>query len=69
MRDGSDWHPRLTSAVAEIAGQQDLNTVVRSRIYSTSASTMHSLCAEHGQRCGSDHCSRVRGAQDTPLTL
>lgn len=43
MRDSSDWHPRLASTVAEITGVKDMTSIVRSRVYSTSASTLHSL--------------------------
>jgi hypothetical protein len=46
MQDGSDWHPRRSEAaeadLTAIPGQ-DRSTIVRSRIYSTSASTMHTL--------------------------
>jgi len=46
MQDGSDWHPRRSqneeTDLTAISGS-DKNTIVRSRIYSTSASTMHTL--------------------------
>jgi len=42
MRDSSDWHPRLNVHVAENTDLKNTR-MVRSRIYVTSASTMHSL--------------------------
>ncbi|KAF4713516.1 hypothetical protein FOZ62_025714 [Perkinsus olseni] len=43
MRDGSDWHPKLHETVAQITGMKSTSKCVRTRIYVTSASTMHSL--------------------------
>jgi len=45
MKDGSDWHPRRPTAdlSAETISGYDRGGIVRSRIYSTSASTMHTL--------------------------
>jgi hypothetical protein len=42
MRDGSDWHPQLHDTVAQITGMKT-SKCVRTRVYVTSASTMHSL--------------------------
>ena len=42
MRDGSDWHPQLHETVAQITGMKT-SKCVRTRVYVTSASTMHSL--------------------------
>jgi len=42
MRDSSDWHPRLNTHVAENTPLKNVR-MVRSRVYVTSASTMHSL--------------------------
>lgn len=42
LRDSSDWHPRLNEEVARLTGISTSHKV-RSRIYCTSASTMHSL--------------------------
>ena len=42
MRDGSDWHPQLHDTVAQITGMKT-SKAVRTRVYVTSASTMHSL--------------------------
>jgi len=42
MRDSSDWHPRLNTHVAENTPLKNTR-MVRSRVYVTSASTMHSL--------------------------
>jgi hypothetical protein len=42
MRDGSDWHPQLHDTVAQITGMKS-SKAVRTRVYVTSASTMHSL--------------------------
>jgi len=42
LRDSSDWHPRLNEEVARITGIKTTQRV-RSRIYVTSASTLHSL--------------------------
>jgi len=42
MRDGSDWHPNLLSAVAKATGMIACKPI-RTRVYVTSASTMHSL--------------------------
>ncbi len=42
LRDSADWHPRLQAAVAAITGMETSHCV-RSRVYCTSASTMHSL--------------------------
>jgi len=42
LRDSSDWHPRLNEEVAKLTGIKNTR-IVRSRIYVTSASTMHSL--------------------------
>lgn len=42
LRDKADWHPRLHAAVAAITGMETSHCV-RSRVYCTSASTMHSL--------------------------
>jgi len=42
MRDSSDWHPRLNTHVVENTPLQNTR-MVRSRVYVTSASTMHSL--------------------------
>jgi hypothetical protein len=42
MRDSSDWHPRLNNTVAENTALKNVE-MVRSRVYVTSASTMHSL--------------------------
>jgi inositol-hexakisphosphate/diphosphoinositol-pentakisphosphate 1-kinase len=42
MRDGSDWHPQLHETVAQITGMKS-SKCVRTRVYVTSASTMHSL--------------------------
>lgn len=42
MRDSSDWHPRLNAHVAESTDLKNTR-MVRSRVYVTSASTMHSL--------------------------
>jgi len=56
LRDKSDWHPRLHEQVARIAGIKSTNRV-RSRIYVTSASTLHSLfnILRHGNAAsGSD---------------
>lgn len=54
LRDSSDWHPRLSEHVGRITDQQSAS-IVRSRIYVTSASTMHSLfnILRHGQCVGS----------------
>jgi len=54
LRDSSDWHPRLNEEVAKVT---DINTrIVRSRIYVTSASTMHSLVniLRHGHIASGD---------------
>jgi len=61
LRDASDWHPRLNDQVAELTDIKNTR-IVRSRIYVTSASTMHSLfnilrhgqCATDGRRIVSD---------------
>jgi len=42
MRDSSDWHPRLDREVTKMTDLKHTR-VVRSRVYVTSASTMHSL--------------------------
>lgn len=42
MQDSSDWHPRLNDQVAKLTDVRNTQ-IVRSRIYVTSASTMHSL--------------------------
>merc|ERR1740129_2307804 len=42
MRDSSDWHPRLNAHVVENTDLKNTR-MVRSRMYVTSASTMHSL--------------------------
>lgn len=42
MRDGSDWHPQLHDTVAQITGMKT-SKCIRTRVYVTSASTMHSL--------------------------
>jgi len=59
LRDSSDWHPRLNEEVGKIT---DINNtkIVRSRIYVTSASTMHSLfnILRHGH-CASGDGSRI----------
>lgn len=59
LRDASDWHPRLNDQVAELTDIKNTR-IVRSRIYVTSASTMHSLCniLRHGQ-CATDGMSIV----------
>merc|ERR1711920_333618 len=41
LRDSSDWHPQLNDQVAALTNIK--TRVVRSRVYVTSASTMHSL--------------------------
>jgi hypothetical protein len=42
LRDVSDWHPRLNDEVQKLTDIKNTR-IVRSRIYVTSASTMHSL--------------------------
>jgi len=42
LRDSSDWHPRLNDQVEKLTDIKNTR-IVRSRIYVTSASTMHSL--------------------------
>jgi len=42
LRDSSDWHPRLNDQVENLTDIRNTR-IVRSRIYVTSASTMHSL--------------------------
>eukprot|EP00928_Gymnodinium_smaydae_P001828 TRINITY_DN10654_c1_g5_i1.p1 TRINITY_DN10654_c1_g5~~TRINITY_DN10654_c1_g5_i1.p1 ORF type:complete len:1248 (-),score=231.10 TRINITY_DN10654_c1_g5_i1:50-3595(-) len=53
LRDSSDWHPRLNDEVAKLTGIRSTR-IVRSRIYVTSASTMHSLfnILRHAQPLG-----------------
>mmetsp|Transcript_11145 Transcript_11145/g.24921 ORF Transcript_11145/g.24921 Transcript_11145/m.24921 type:complete len:1196 (+) Transcript_11145:120-3707(+) len=62
LRDASDWHPRLNEEVAKLTDIKCTRTV-RSRIYVTSASTMHSLfnILRHGQGNGEqgDGCGIV----------
>lgn len=55
LRDSSDWHPRLNDQVAELTDIK-CTRIVRSRIYVTSASTMHSLfnILRHGQSSSSE---------------
>jgi hypothetical protein len=55
LRDSSDWHPRLNEEVAKLTDIKNTR-IVRSRIYVTSASTMHSLfnILRHGQYVASD---------------
>merc|ERR1719277_118630 len=57
LRDASDWHPRLSEEVAKLADINHEGTV-RSRIYVTSASTMHSLfnVLRHGQCASGEDC-------------
>ena len=42
MRDGSDWHPNLLNEVAKATGMTKCKPI-RTRVYVTSSSTMHSL--------------------------
>eukprot|EP00927_Polykrikos_kofoidii_P065296 TRINITY_DN61072_c0_g1_i1.p1 TRINITY_DN61072_c0_g1~~TRINITY_DN61072_c0_g1_i1.p1 ORF type:complete len:1327 (+),score=249.05 TRINITY_DN61072_c0_g1_i1:183-3983(+) len=53
--DNTEWHPRLNDEVAKLTNIKDTRTV-RSRIYVTSASTMHSLfnILRHGQIASGD---------------
>eukprot|EP00930_Biecheleria_cincta_P036730 TRINITY_DN25170_c0_g4_i1.p1 TRINITY_DN25170_c0_g4~~TRINITY_DN25170_c0_g4_i1.p1 ORF type:complete len:1242 (-),score=201.72 TRINITY_DN25170_c0_g4_i1:135-3860(-) len=53
MCDSADWHPRLNDAVNELTDLKN-TTISRSRIYVTSASTMHSLfnILRHGHSAG-----------------
>lgn len=55
VRDASDWHPRLNEEVAKLTGIRNTK-IVRSRIYVTSASTMHSLfnILRHGHTVSGD---------------
>uniref|UniRef100_A0A7S4SUP1 Inositol hexakisphosphate and diphosphoinositol-pentakisphosphate kinase n=1 Tax=Alexandrium monilatum TaxID=311494 RepID=A0A7S4SUP1_9DINO len=55
LRDSSDWHPRLNDEVAKLTDIKNTR-IVRSRIYVTSASTMHSLLnvLRHGQCASGD---------------
>lgn len=60
LRDSSDWHPRLNEEVAKLTDIKNTR-IVRSRIYVTSASTMHSLfnILRHGQHASGDESSIV----------
>lgn len=55
MRDSADWHPKLNDAVGQFTDLKN-TTISRSRIYVTSASTMHSLfnILRHGHSAGGD---------------
>merc|ERR1719174_1726761 len=67
LRDVSDWHPRLNDEVQKLTDIKNTR-IVRSRIYVTSASTMHSLfnILRHGQYVTSDDCdsSIVSGLEE-----
>jgi len=60
LRDSSDWHPRLNDQVRKLTDIKNTR-IVRSRIYVTSASTMHSLVnvLRHGQSAS--------GVEEDPL--
>ena len=69
MRDGSDWHPQLHETVAQITGMKT-SKCVRTRVYVTSASTMHSLLnvLAFGQEASDeDPIDREKFAQVTDL--
>jgi len=70
LRDTSDWHPRLNEEVAKITNIQDSN-IVRSRIYVTSASTMHCLVniLRHGGAISDDICDGPAAGLDTVADL
>lgn len=65
LRDSSDWHPRLNDQVAKLTDIKNTR-IVRSRIYCTSASTMHSLfnVLRHGQ-CASGEDPIVKDLDET----
>lgn len=64
MRDSSDWHPRFNEQVTKLTDIKHTK-LVRSRIYVTSASTMHSLfnILRHGQSA-TDDIKIVSGLDD-----
>jgi len=61
LRDKADWHPRLSEQVGKITDIKDTK-IVKSRVYVTSASTMHSLfnILRHWQHVEGEHggCSK-----------